>query len=64
MLFVIEEYIKKLSPEGLLVIEDFQDFDWTNIVRRKLNDGYEAEVWDLRKIKGRYDDILMIIRKH
>lgn len=63
MLFVIEEYIKKLSPEGLLVIEDFQDFDWTNIVRRKLKDGYEAEVRDLRRIKSRYDDILMVIRK-
>lgn len=61
--FFVEEYINKLAPGGILVVEDFQDFDWTNIVRRKLKDGYEAEVRDLRKIKERYDDILMVIRK-
>lgn len=63
ILFVVEEYINKLAPGGILVVEDFQDFDWTNVVRRKLKGGLEAEVRDLRKIKGRYDDILMVIRK-
>lgn len=63
ILFVVKEYINKLAPNGILIIEDFQDFDWTNIVRRKLKNDFEADVRDLRRIKGRYDDILMVIRK-
>jgi hypothetical protein len=39
-----------------------QDFNWTNILKRKLPEGFNAEVRDHRKVRGRYDDISMIIR--
>ena len=62
--FVVEEYSDKLSREGIMVVEDFQDFNWTNIVRRSIMpDGFNAKVVDLRKTRGRYDDIVMIITR-
>lgn len=61
--FVAKEYIKKLNNSGVLIIEDFQDFNWTNIVKRLIPDNYKVEVRDLRTVLNRYDDIAMIITK-
>lgn len=63
MTFVILEYLKKLNEKGVMVIEDFQDFNWTNILRRYIPEGFRSEVVDLRKIKGRHDDIAMVLSK-
>lgn len=63
MTFAALEYSKKLSPGGVLVLEDFQDFDWTNVVRRLLPEGLSVEVRDLRMNRNRYDDIAMIITR-
>lgn len=62
MSFVVIEYLKKLKPNGILVIEDIPDFNWTNILKNLIPDNYKIEVRDLRRVRGRYDDILMIIR--
>jgi hypothetical protein len=62
MSFVVFEYLKKLKPNGILVIEDIQDFNWTNILKNLIPDNYKVEIKDLRKIRDRYDDIVMIIR--
>lgn len=62
MIFVLLEYLNKIKHDGVLIIEDVQDFNWTNILRRKLPEGFSAEVRDHRKVRGRYDDISMIIR--
>lgn len=62
MTFVIQEYLPKLSRGGVLVIEDIQDFNWTNILRRKVPEGYATETYDLRMVRNRYDDILMVIK--
>lgn len=62
MSFVVVEYLKKLKPNGILVIEDIPDFNWTNILKNLIPDNYRVEVRDLRRVRGRYDDILMIIR--
>jgi cephalosporin hydroxylase len=61
--FVVEEYSGKLNSGGIMVLEDFQDSNWTNIIRRSVPDGFKAEVMDLRRVKGRYDDIVMIIAR-
>lgn len=63
MTFAVLEYLKKVNEGGMMVIEDFQDFNWTNIIRREIPQGFRAEVVDLRRIKGRYDDILMVISR-
>ena len=63
MSFVILEYLNKISTNGMLVIEDIQDFHWTNILKRQIPEGFKVDVYDLRKVRDRYDDILMTIRK-
>jgi cephalosporin hydroxylase len=63
MTFVIKEYINKIKENGILVIEDIQDFNWTNILRRKIPNNFKVEVKDLRKFRNRYDDILMTIKR-
>jgi precorrin-6B methylase 2 len=62
MSFVVVEYVKKLKPNGILIVEDIPDFNWTNILKNLIPDNYKVEVRDLRRVRGRYDDILMIIR--
>ena len=62
MSFVVVEYIKKLKPNGILVIEDIPDFNWTNTLKNLLPTNCSVEIKDLRHSRGRYDDIAMIIR--
>ena len=64
MTFLIKEYIEKINQKGIIVIEDIQEFNWTNILRRLVPEGFSVEVKDLRRIRNRYDDILMVIRKN
>jgi hypothetical protein len=64
MTFIIKEYLNKINQNGIVVIEDIQEFNWTNILRRLIPDVFSVEVRDLRKIRNRYDDILMIIKKN
>jgi 23S rRNA U2552 (ribose-2'-O)-methylase RlmE/FtsJ len=61
--FVVKEYTKKLTKNGLLIIEDFQDFNWTNIIKREVSEIFKSEVYDLRSLRGRYDDIAMVISR-
>jgi hypothetical protein len=63
MTFVIKEYLNKINQNGIIVIEDIQEFNWTNILRRLVPEGFSVETRDLRRIRNRYDDILMIIRR-
>lgn len=53
-------YFPKLKKGGLYVIEDVQDLD---IEGKALINLAPAEVIDNRKLKGRYDDVLIIYRK-
>ena len=62
MSFVVVEYIKKINKSGLLILEDIQDFNWTNILKSLVPSSFKVEVRDLRKIRGRYDDIIMVIK--
>jgi len=64
MTFVIKEYLNKIKTNGVLVIEDIQDFNWTNILRRQLPNNFKSEVKDLRRFRNRYDDIAMIITRN
>ena len=63
MRFVVVEYIKKINNTGLLILEDIQDFNWTNILKSLVPDSFTVEIRDLRKIRNRYDDIIMIIKR-
>lgn len=51
----------RLKPAGIYVIEDIADIDRDWRVLQSLGGG--AQIIDLRAMKGRFDDILVVVRK-
>jgi SAM-dependent methyltransferase len=60
--FVINNFVDKLTDDGILIIEDIQPHSYDLIEKYKsiLPNSY---VLDLRYVQNQYDDILYIIRK-
>lgn len=58
-------YIPKLKKRGVLVIEDIQDFSFFETLKNSVPDDstLKIECLDLRQNKGRYDDMMFIVRK-
>jgi len=65
MIDCITKYLPLLSENGIMIIEDIQDFQWIDILKQNVPDEYQKyiQIYDLRHIKGRYDDILFVINK-
>jgi hypothetical protein len=61
----IRLYTQLLADDGILIIEDVQDMSWLNILRNEVPADLQQYVrtYDLRKNKGRYDDIVFTINK-
>jgi len=63
----IELYLDLLKPNGVFVIEDIQDFSFIELIKQKIpySDLYDfiVNVYDLRHIKQRYDDVIITITK-
>jgi hypothetical protein len=63
MIKFINGYLPFLKNKGILIIEDVQSIEWidklTEIVPDELKEF--IEIYDLRHIKNRYDDILFVI---
>lgn len=63
MLYVAKYYTHLLSEKGILIIEDIQEMGWIE----KIVDAFPehlrnmVEIVDRREIKGRYDDVLVIL---
>jgi hypothetical protein len=66
MIFFVKYYLPLLSDNGILVIEDIPDMNWTNILRENTPENLKQfiEVVDLRYMKNRWDDIMFIIQKN
>ena len=58
-------YTSMLTDNGILVIEDVQDINWIPLILKFFPQEYQqyVQVVDLRHIKNRYDDILIILDK-
>ena len=65
MLKFIELYSGLLTDDGILIIEDVQSMDWISFFEIQTPDHLKKyiKVYDLREIKGRYDDIVFTIDK-
>ena len=63
MLTFIKLYSNVLANDGILVIEDIQSIDWIPILANQVPDNLKKfiQVYDLRSIKGRWDDLLFVI---
>ena len=63
MLTFIKLYSNVLANDGILVIEDIQSIDWIPILTNQVPDNLKnfIQVYDLRSIKDRYDDLMFVI---
>jgi len=66
MIFFITNYSKLLTNNGILVVEDIQDENWIQILMDNVPEELKSYVYvyDLRNIKGRYDDLVLVINKN
>ena len=58
-------YSQLMKEDGILIIEDVQDWEWIEILKNEVSDHLKQyiKVYDLRNVKGRYDDIVFTIDK-
>ena len=52
-----------LKPGGIAVIEDIQEIGWFEPLEAKIPMGYVSERVDRREVNGRWDDLMLVIRK-
>ena len=63
MIYFIQNYTKLLANGGTLIVEDIPDINWCETFKTLVPNGYAYEIFDLRYIKNRWDDILFVIKK-
>lgn len=63
--YVIQNYVALLKVGGIVVIEDIQSIKDLEQLKSVLptSDDYQCEIIDLRPNKGRYDEILVVIKR-
>lgn len=62
--YFISHWYNKLKPGGLLIIEDVQSpDDAIRLFSLAQDRGQQARLIDLRHVKGRYDDLILEIKK-
>ena len=65
MIKFIKLYSQIMTDDGILIIEDVQEYEWIEILKLAVPDHLKnyIKVYDLRKNKNRYDDIVFSIDK-
>lgn len=65
MIQFIKLYSQIMTDDGILIIEDVQSFDWIETLKTAVPEHLKPfiKIYDLRHIKGRYDDIVFTIDK-
>ena len=61
----IKLYSQIMTDDGILIIEDVQSWNWIDLLRNEVPEHLKQfiKVYDLRKNKNRYDDIVFTIDK-
>jgi hypothetical protein len=61
----INLYSQIMTDDGILIIEDVPNINWIDILKQEVPEHLKSfiQVYDLRKNKGRYDDIVFTIDK-
>jgi hypothetical protein len=63
MIYFINNYTQLLAVNGIMIVEDIPEPKWCDVFKTLLPDGFTYEIFDLRHIKNRWDDILFVIKK-
>ena len=63
MVSFINLYLPLLTDDGILIIEDIQQYNWVNSLKSTVPETLRkyVQVFDRRNVKGRYDDILFVV---
>lgn len=63
-------YLPLLARGGILIIEDIADFNYlakfkavVEDYERRTSNGYSVRMYDMRKVKCRYDDIIFVVSR-
>lgn len=66
MIICVEKFTPLLSDIGIMIIEDIQDINWVKDITDKIPTHLKPYTMaiDLRHVKNRYDDIVIIIDKN
>jgi hypothetical protein len=61
----IKLYSQVMTDDGILIIEDVHSLEWLEELKKATPEHLKEyiETYDLRHIKGRYDDIVFVINK-
>ena len=61
----IRLYLPILKEDGILIIEDIQDYSWFDVLKNEVPENLKQyiQIYDLRKNKGRYDDLVFVVNK-
>jgi len=59
----LQLYVPLLNPGGIAVIEDIQDYGWLDSLLPLVPEGFSSEVVDIRNVKGRYDDLMLVLKR-
>ena len=61
----IKLYSQIMTDDGILIVEDVQSWDWIDTLKNEVPENLKQfiKVYDLRKNKNRYDDIVFTIDK-
>lgn len=60
-LAIYANFKNKLSKNGIYIIEDVADIDATHALFEKLDPNRNWQIIDRRNVKGRFDDVLVVI---
>ena len=65
MIQFIKLYSQVITDDGILIIEDIQEWEWIEILKKEVPENLNKfiQVFDLRTKKNRYDDIVFVINK-
>lgn len=62
MKFFVQNYVYLLNFNGIAIIEDIQDYSWFQELVPIIPKNFINQTIDLRNVKNRYDDLLLIVK--
>jgi hypothetical protein len=64
--YALTRWIDLLTDDGVMVVEDIQDIQYVNDICSRMSQDLlmnNTKVYDRRSLKGRFDDILIVVDK-
>jgi len=55
-----------MNKDGVIIIEDIADYEYIEILEKKyieIGGDKDVEFYDMRQVKNRFDDIIIVFRK-